>query len=169
MILNDKQLIRRLHYDTDSTPPEEQLTIHPTPNDIQIQPASIDLRLGFYTIREPGADPTQIEDELVIEPGDFLLAETYERVNVPVDLVGFLTGRSTVGRKGVIVHATAGLLDPGYGGRPTLEVANLGPETVTLEPEQRVCQVYFIRLTGNATPYDGQYDGDSSVSPAGEL
>lgn len=172
-MLHDGEIVRRLHYGG-------ELTIEPTPDDLQIQPASVDLRLGEHIIVDPATEQrTSIGESMTLLPGDFVLTETFEAVGLPDDVVGFLTGRSTLGRKGIIVHATAGLVDPGWAGRDadgdvvprklTMEVAHLGKRPVTLTPGQRVCQMYFLPLTGSSSGYDGQYGNEDAVEAPGEL
>lgn len=165
MILSDRDIVRRLYYATDD---DQAIGIDPDPDPVQIQPASVDLRLGREFI-VPDYDVVERE-RMSFKPGSFALGVTAERVSVPPDLVGHMTGRSTLGRKGVVVHATAGLVDPGWDGYLTLEIANLGSEDVTLEAGDRIAQIEFVRLTSPAAdPYDGQYDGDSGPQPAGGL
>ena len=138
------------------------IKITPEPYDIQYQPASLDLRLDdtylkFRTSSVPVID-TRCEQEccdsfvfteeepLVLQPGEFVLAQTVERVKLPRTLLGRVEGRSSVGRLGVAVHVTAGFIDPGFDGNITLEIVNLGNIPVVLYPYQRVCQIVFEEL-----------------------
>jgi dCTP deaminase len=141
--------------------------------ELQIQPASIDLRLGnrFVVYNLPhvpcidSRDPesvTRYTDEVVIEegaafvlhPGEFALGSTVERVRVPSHLVARVEGRSSIGRIAVVVHATAGFIDPGFDGEITLELANLGRCAVKLYPGMRISQVVFHTMTSPAErPY----------------
>ena len=114
-----------------------------------LQPASVDLRLGrefrvFRNYRLSFIDPkqemrhlTEVEliDEatpFILHPGEFALAVTLERVEVPADLVGRLDGKSSLGRLGLIVHSTAGFVDPGFKGRLTLELTNVANLPIAL-------------------------------------
>ena len=136
----------------------------------------MDLRLGrefrvFRNYRLPSIDPKQdlsnlteletIDDEtpFVLHPGEFVLAVTMERVEIPDDIVGRLDGKSSLGRLGLIVHSTAGFVDPGFKGRLTLELTNIANLPVLLYSGMPVSQISFVRLT---TPADKPYGRDGS-------
>jgi dCTP deaminase len=136
-----------------------------------LQPASVDLRLGrefrvFRNYRLPYIDVKKEMPELtdlermdddnpfILHPGEFVLAVTLERVEIPNDLVGRLDGKSSLGRLGLIVHSTAGFVDPGFRGRLTLELTNVANLPVTLYYAMPVSQISFTRLT---TPADKPY------------
>ncbi|MBI3911747.1 MAG: dCTP deaminase [Armatimonadetes bacterium] len=140
--------------------------------DVQIQPCSVDLRLGnrfviFRTSLKPYIDPrlddptaytevVEVPDGEVfmLHPGEFVLATTKERVEVPEDLVARVDGRSSIGRLAVMVHATAGFVDAGFRGTVTLELSNVGKMPVALHPNMRICQISFQWLTSPAArPY----------------
>jgi len=139
----------------------------------QIQPSSVDMRLGnefksFKIIRKPYIDPkdptdlaTYMESEIIpegeafiIHPGEFALATTFEAVKIPDDLVARVEGRSSMGRLGITMHVTAGYIDPGFEGKITLEISNIGKMPVALYPGQRVCQIVFETMT---TPSEKPY------------
>lgn len=166
MILSDRDLAQRIK--------SGDIGIDPLDDpDLQIQPASIDLRLGkrFVVYQLPhvpcidSRDPRSVDgytQEIVIEegegfvlhPGEFALGSTYERIRVPADLVARVEGRSSIGRIAVVVHATAGFIDPGFEGEITLELANLGRCGVKLYPGMRISQVVFHTMTSPAErPY----------------
>lgn len=90
----------------------------------------------------------------ILKPGEFVLASTEEIVTLPATICGRLEGRSSVARMGLTVHVTAGIIDPGFSGRITLELANLGPKYITLYPGMRICALSFERL---AFPVDTPY------------
>ena len=144
-----------------------------------IQPASVDLRLDrtfrvfrpygrpsgrvtrrpFVDVRQPVDDLTDlvtIEDEkpFIIQPGSFCLASTVETVTLPDDIVARVDGKSSLGRLGLLVHATAGYVDPGWTGRLTLELSNQSPMPIALYYGMRIAQVSFLRLS---TPVDRPY------------
>ena len=143
-----------------------------------LQPASVDLRLGrefrvFRNYRLPYIDvkaemprlteQESIEDEVpfILHPGEFVLAVTLERVRVPDDLVGRLDGKSSLGRLGLIVHSTAGFVDPGFQGRLTLELTNVANLPITLYSAMPVSQISFSRLS---TPADHPYGASETGS-----
>ena len=152
---------------------EGKIVINPLKDEQQIQPSSVDMRLGdefkvFKVIRKPYIDPKDEEDiaeymesstvpegeAFIIHPNEFALATTQEYVKVPDDLVARVEGRSSMGRLGVTMHVTAGYVDPGFEGRITLEISNIGAMPVALYPGQRVCQLVFETMTTPAElPY----------------
>jgi len=116
-------------------------------------PASIDLRLL---------------DEVELEPGEFTLASTYETVRMPDHCVGFINGKSSNARCGLLVEA-AGLVDPGFTGAITLELFNLSSERLWLKEGLRVCQLSVCLLDRPTDlPYHvvGHYNGQSGPTPS---
>lgn len=153
--------------------------IHPFDGE-RVQPSSIDLRLSnqfrVFTnhdlahVRLDDVPPNMTEkvvtDQLVLHPGEFVLGSTFEVVSVPDNLVGRIEGKSSVGRLGLIVHATAGFIDPGFEGVLTLEMTNLLRVPIVLVAGLDICQVSFSMLNFPACePYSGRYQGD--MEPAG--
>ena len=166
MILSDADIRRRLE--------DGDLVIEPLDDpELQIQPASVDLRLGREFLEFENANISCIHpeserevDEYVLHPGDFVLGTTVEQVEIPADLIAHVEGRSSLGRLAVVVHATAGLCDPGYQGQITLELSNLGTAPVALSPGMRISQLTFTELTSPAErPYGSErgskYQGQS--------
>src|SRR5579885_2237261 len=93
-------------------------------------------------------------EPFVLQPHEFVLAITEETLELDDDLLGRLEGRSSLGRIGIIVHGTAGLFDPGWRGKATLELSNLGRMPVALYPGMRICSFTFEQLsTPVAVPY----------------
>lgn len=136
---------------------EQALVIQPPVDDDQIQPASLDVCINESVV-DPYTGEKETTDVIEIEPQQFLLANTVERIELPSFLAAQLTGRSSIGRKGVVVHATAGWIDPGFRGRITLEMYNMSEQTVRFECGDRVAQLVFFPLSAPAAePYDGQY------------
>jgi len=149
------------------------LDISPYEKD-NVQPASIDLRLGSEFARvEPSMnnkaidtrDESSIEEssiqaqKLVLQPGDVLLGTTIERVDLSKSLAGIVVGRSSLGRLNIVVHKTAGFIDPGFTGQITLELENEGEYPVVLYAGSRVCQIWFAEVTNCDTGYN---DKDSA-------
>jgi dCTP deaminase len=154
-----------------------------------VQPASVDLRLGdsfrvFHNFRVPAIDladpPTNLTehvvvddgDPFVIHPGEFCLGRTHEWVELPDDLVARIEGKSSLGRLGLIVHATAGFVDPGWKGTLTLEITNLTRVPIILWPGKPIAQLSFMTLDRPAerpyghpdlgSHYHGQVDATES-------
>lgn len=177
MILSDADIRRRLQ--------EGSLEVAPLEDpDLQIQPASVDLRLGerfleFRRTNIPCIHPesaTEVgeyvsetvveeDEDFVLHPSDFVLGTTIERVRIPDDLVAHVEGRSSLGRLAVVVHATAGLADPGYEGQITLELSNLGAAPVALTPGMRISQLTFTELT---SPAERPYGADRGSKYQGQ-
>lgn len=162
-----------------------ELEIEPVNLSEQLQPASLDIRLGnnfkrFYNKEEIISIDDDISSEMlergvedgsggiIIWPGDFYLADTKESFNIPDNILGELTGRSSVGRMGITVHQTAGLFDPGFEAPSgVLEITNVSNKPVKLEPGMRIAQMTFTKLDGSANnPYneeDNKYQGQEGA------
>lgn len=95
----------------------------------------------------------------VLHPGEFILASTMEFIRLPADIAARLEGRSSIGRLGIAVHATAGFVDPGFEGTLTFELSNVGKLPVKLGPGLRIAQLCFMHVTNVQIPYDGKYQG----------
>ena len=128
-----------------------------------VQPASVDLRLGasfrvFHNHRAAAIDlrdpPRNLTEEVVvadgepfvIHPGEFALGRTLEYVEIPDDIVARIEGKSSLGRLGLVVHATAGFCDPGWKGTLTLELANFNSVPIILRPGLPIAQLSFMTL-----------------------
>jgi dCTP deaminase len=179
MILSDGDILRRLE--------AGDLVVEPLDDiDLQVQPASVDLRLGEEFLefqrtnipcihpRSEGevdeyVDETVVEEggEFILHPGDFVLGTTRERVEVPDDLIAHVQGRSSMGRLAVVIHATAGIIDPGYRGQITLELSNLGTAPVALTPGMRISQVLFTQLSSPAERPYGEERGSKYQDQSG--
>jgi dCTP deaminase len=141
---------------------EQRIVIDPW-DDTAVQPASVDLRLGrsfrvFHNHRVTAIDlrdpPTNLTEQVtidddepfVIHPGEFVLGRTLEYVEIPDDIVARIEGKSSLGRLGLIVHATAGFCDPGFRGTLTLELANLTRVPIMLRAGAKIAQLSFMTL-----------------------
>lgn len=174
MILSDRDIGQEVGYG--------DLEIEPY-NGENLQPASYDLTLAdeFIEYDKP-AEYTIIDldegideygqaveaDTYILDPGEFVLASTVERVSLPPHIAGEVKGRSSVGRLGVIPH-TAGFVDPGFEGEITLEFVNHGEYPVALEAGMRCCQLVFKETAQPAAkPYgeksDSKYQGQEGVT-----
>lgn len=183
MILSDSEIRRRMASEDE----ESRIVVYPEPADCDIQPASIDLRLSsdllvfsskFYPSKfhpiEYGKQPImeKVSIPYILEPGEFLLGSTSEWVEVPNDLVARVEGKSSLGRIGLMVHVTAGFIDPGFRGNITLELKNLSDALIKLEEGMPICQICFEKVFGKVLrPYgsDGlgsKYQGSKGTRPA---
>lgn len=152
MILSDKDIAHRLA--------GRGLVIEPLdPALDQIQPASVDLRLG-----DVGFDNGPEWDGWIayhLHPGQFTLASTLETVRIPSDLVAQVNGKSSLGRLGLSVHITAGFIDPGFEGQITLELHNCSNNVIILKPEMKICQLVLQKLL---SPCERPYGHPSRTS-----
>ena len=162
MILSDRDL--RVLLDS------RRLIVEPLgPN--AIQPSSVDLRVGsqfrvfantrypFIDVRQPMEGLTELveaspNEPFILHPGEFVLGTTLERVDIPDDLVGRLEGKSSLGRLGLLIHSTAGFVDPGFRGHLTLELSNVANLPITIYPAMKIGQISFFKMSSPAeNPY----------------
>lgn len=128
----------------------------------RVQPASVDLQLG-HVVKTIDGETFYLNERsmYVLQPGEFILGSTVEYVNIPEDLVARVEGRSSIGRLGVMVHVTAGYIDPGFRGNITLELFNCSDKPFQLNYGDCLCQIVFETLTSPClNPYHGKYQGD---------
>jgi dCTP deaminase len=128
-----------------------------------IQPSSVDVRLAsafrvFANHRHPVIDVREEQPELtelvenppdepfVLHPGEFVLGATLERIALPDDIVARIEGKSSLGRLGLVIHATAGFVDAGFDGDVTLELSNVATLPILLYPGMRIAQLAFFQL-----------------------
>jgi dCTP deaminase len=165
MVLSDRDIKNALK--------TKEIEIFPSPNlKAQLGSCSIDLRLGnkfrvFEHSKHSLIDPfackstdftreisVKNNEKFIMQPGDFVLAVTEERIKIGPKLLGRLEGRSSLGRLGIVVHSTASVFDPGWDGQAVLELGNLGRLPVALYPGMRICAMTFEELKSEAeTPY----------------
>jgi dCTP deaminase len=135
-----------------------------------VQPSSVDLRVGdgfrvFVNHRYSEIDPRSPQDDLtslvevgdhpfMLHPGEFVLGSTLERVKLGEDVVARLEGKSSLGRLGLLIHSTAGFIDPGFEGHITLELSNVATLPIAIYPGMKIGQISFYQMTTAAEfPY----------------
>jgi dCTP deaminase len=101
------------------------------------------------------------DEAFILHPGEFVLGSTRERVAIPDDMVARLEGKSSLGRLGLLIHSTAGYVDPGWDGYLTLELSNVANLPITIYPGMKIGQISFFRLT---TPADVPYGSAATNS-----
>ena len=161
MFLSDKDILKNIK--------KGKIRIKPIPDlKTQLGSCSIDFRLGnifrvldknkcSYIDPRSGINTNNLMRKIdisdnnffMIHPGDFVLAETQETLELADNIIARLEGRSSLARIGIIVHSTADLFDPGWIGTPTLELANLGNIPVKLYPGMRICAFTFAKLSSS--------------------
>lgn len=160
MILSDKTIIKMLEMNTLSISSLEKE---------QIQPASVDIRLGntFSVVEDSSTGIITLENEIayktitadtyILLPNQFILATTMEYFELPDNLTAFVEGRSSLGRMGLFIQ-NAGWVDPGFKGEITLELYNANRCAIELKAGRRVGQLVFAQLDDVAlNPYNGKY------------
>lgn len=154
-----------------------------------MQPSSVDVRVDRYfrvfrNSRYPYIDVKQEQEELtelveiddetpfILHPGEFVLGSTLERVRLPDDVVARLEGKSSLGRLGLLIHSTAGFIDPGWDGHVTLELSNVANLPITIYHAMKIGQISFVQMTEPAdTPYGSgalgsKYQGQQGPTPS---
>lgn len=155
-----------------------------------IQPASVDVRCGYaFRVVHPGRYPhidvreeqpdlmemvtmKSVDHAFILHPGEFVLGRTLEEVHVPNNLTARLDGKSSLGRLGLVIHSTAGWIDPGFQGTVTLELSNNAKLPITIYPEMLIGQVSFMEMsTTVAAPYGSdkrksKYQGQTDPEPS---
>ena len=157
MILSDKAIQQALDDDVIGLEPEYE--------EEQIQPASFDVRLGgqLYDVEN---DTYKSSMTLTLEPGKAYIGHTLDNIKLPTDIAAQLTGRSSVGRRGVIIHKTAGWIDPGFCGQITLELYNFSNTVQKFVVGDRIGQLVFFPLDQDSDGYDGQYQNQEGPTHA---
>jgi dCTP deaminase len=168
MLLSDRDILAEID--------DKRIVIEPY-DPAMVQPSSIDFRLDKYfrvfdnhkypTI-DPAADQSDLtrmievegDEPFILHPGEFVLGSTFEVVTLPDDLAARVEGKSSLGRLGLLTHATAGFVDPGFSGHVTLELANVATLPIKLYPGMKIGQLCFFKLSSPAQhPYGSEKYG----------
>jgi dCTP deaminase len=155
-----------------------------------LQPSSVDLHLDrsfrvfrnnrypYIDVRAPQPDLTELltvadDEPFVLHPGEFVLGQTLEWVELPNDLVARLEGKSSLGRLGLLIHSTAGYVDPGWKGNLTLELSNVANLPIALYFGMKIGQISFFKMSspverpygspGLGSKYQGQSEPTASA------
>lgn len=167
MILSDKTILKMIEEGTLKISPLEEG---------QVQPASVDIRLGntFSIVEDSPSGIITLENEIkyktittdtyILLPNQFVLATTMEYFDLPNDLTAFVEGRSSLGRMGLFIQ-NAGWVDPGFKGEITLELYNANRCAIELKAGRRVGQLVFAKMDSEAlNPYNGKYQGQTGAT-----
>lgn len=179
-VLPDRELHRRC---TARAPIKQYGSLVEPYDPTQLQPASIDLKLSCeflaftaHSHRVVDLGATHVADltervvahpteGFALHPGEFVLASTIEKVTLPDFIMARVEGKSSLGRLGLIVHATAGFIDPGFSGQITLEMTNLLRVPIILHAGMPICQVSFQYMNARVKkPYNGHYQGQEGAT-----
>ena len=179
MVLSDRTIRRLLD--------EGRIEIEPYDESL-LQPSSVDVRVDryfrvFHNARYPYIDVREQQEDLtelvevdtepfILHPGEFVLGSTLERIRLPDDLVARLEGKSSLGRLGLLIHSTAGFIDPGWDGHVTLELSNVANLPITIYHRMKIGQLSFVQLSEPAeAPYGSgglgsKYQGQKGPTPS---
>jgi dCTP deaminase len=179
VVLSDRTIRRLLG--------EGRIEIEPYDESL-LQPSSVDVRVDryfrvFHNARYPFIDVKEQQEDLtelveadtepfILHPGEFVLGSTLERIRLPDDLVARLEGKSSLGRLGLLIHSTAGFIDPGWDGHVTLELSNVANLPITIYPGMKIGQLSFVQLSEPAeSPYGSgglgsKYQGQKGPTPS---
>ena len=180
MVLSDRTIRRLLQ--------EGRIGIDPFDEEL-VQPSSVDVRVDrffrvfrnsrypFIDVKQPMEELTELEEvqdsePFILHPGEFVLGSTLERVRLPDDLVARLEGKSSLGRLGLLIHSTAGFIDPGWDGHVTLELSNVANLPITIYHGMKIGQLSFVQLSEPAErPYGSEgigskYQGQRGPTPS---
>ena len=180
MLLSDRDILAEIE--------SSRIRVEPF-DEAMIQPSSIDIRLDrFFRVFEnhkyPHIDPAVDQSDLtrevepegdepfILHPGEFVLGSTYEVCSLPDDVAARVEGKSSLGRLGLLTHATAGFVDPGFSGHVTLELANVATLPIKLYPGMKIGQLCFFRLSSPANhpygseKYGSRYQGQRGPTPS---
>jgi dCTP deaminase len=180
MVLSDRTIRRLLE--------EGQIGIEPYDGEL-LQPSSVDVRVDrffrvfhnarypYIDVKQPMEDLTELveveqDEPFILHPGEFVLGSTLERITLPDDLVARLEGKSSLGRLGLLIHSTAGFIDPGWDGHVTLELSNVANLPITIYYGMKIGQLSFVQLSEPAEhPYGtgelgSKYQGQAGPTPS---
>lgn len=168
-ILTRKEILKEIS--------QGSIEIEPFQED-QVGPGSVDLHLGrefrvFKKLRnacvveesisvEVLTEHLEAEESFTLMPGETVLGITHERIRLPGNICGWLEGRSRFARMGLVIHMTAGFVQPGINNRQVLEIGNLAPFPLVLKPGVRICQIILQRTEGEAS-YQGRFRGQNHL------
>jgi dCTP deaminase len=180
MILSDRQIREEIGAGRIEIDPFDDACVQPSSVDLHVDDrvrVFANTRYPYIDVRREMPDLTELvevadDEPFILHPGEFVLGATAERVRLPDDLVARLEGKSSLGRLGLLIHSTAGYVDPGWDGYLTLELSNVANLPITIYPGMRIGQISFFRLGAPAeAPYGSagrgsKYQGQRGPTPS---
>jgi dCTP deaminase len=179
VVLSDRTISRLLAQGRIEIDPYDESLLQPSSVDVRVDRYFRVFRNNLYPYidvkveQEALTELVEVDEEpFVLHPGEFVLGSTLERVKLPDDLVGRLDGKSSLGRLGLLIHSTAGFIDPGWDGHVTLELSNVANLPITIYPGMKIGQMSFVQLTEPAaSPYGAaqlgsKYQGQRGPTPS---
>jgi dCTP deaminase len=180
MVLSDRTIRRLIDEGRIRIDPYEQSLLQPSSIDVRVDRffrVFHNARYPYIDVKEPQDDLTELvevngDSPFILHPGEFVLASTLERIRLPDDLVARLEGKSSLGRLGLLIHSTAGFIDPGWDGHVTLELSNVANLPITIYYGMPIGQLSFVQLSEPAEkPYGSgelgsKYQGQKGPTPS---
>jgi len=180
MVLSDRTIARLLEEGSIEIEPYDAALLQPSSVDVRADRffrVFHNARYAFIDVKEPMEDLTELvtiegDEPFILHPGEFVLGVVAERLALPNDIVAALDGKSSLGRLGLVVHQTAGIIDAGFDGHITLELANMANLPITVYAGMRIAQLSFLTLTTPAEhPYGSgklgsKYQGQAEPTPS---
>ena len=180
MVLSDRAIRRLIEAGRIGIDPYEPALMQPSSLDVRVDRLFRVFRNSRYPFIDVKAEQegltelVEVENDepFILHPGEFVLGSTLERVRLPDDLVARLEGKSSLGRLGLLIHSTAGFIDPGFDGHVTLELSNVANLPITIYHGMKIGQVSFMQLSEPAdNPYGtgelgSKYQGQMGPTPS---
>src|SRR6187551_2450430 len=180
MVLSDRAIRRLIEAGRIGIDPYEEGLMQPSSLDVRVDRlfrVFRNSRYPYIDVKLPQEELTELveaeaDEPFILHPGEFVLGSTLERVTLPDDLVARLESKSSLGRLGLLIHSTAGFIDPGWDGHVTLELSNVANLPITIYFGMKIGQLSFVQLTEAAeTPYGSgdlgsKYQGQKGPTPS---
>jgi dCTP deaminase len=180
MVLSDRTIRRLLEEGRIGIDPYEESLLQPSSVDVRVDRyfrVFRNARYPYIDVKQEMEDLTELveidgDDPFILHPGEFVLCSTLERVTLPDDLGARLEGKSSLGRLGLLIHSTAGFIDPGWDGHVTLELSNVANLPITIYYGMKIGQLSFVQLSEPAeSPYGSaqlgsKYQGQAGPTPS---
>jgi dCTP deaminase len=180
VVLSDAAIRRQIEADRIGIEPFDPALMQPSSLDVRVDRlfrVFRNSRYPYIDVKARQEDLTELvqvegDEAFILHPGEFVLGSTLERVRLPDDLVARLEGKSSLGRLGLLIHSTAGFIDPGWDGHVTLELSNVANLPITIYPEMKIGQLSFVQLSEPADrPYGSgglgsKYQGQRGPTPS---
>jgi dCTP deaminase len=180
MVLSDRTIRRLIEHGSIGIDPFDEELVQPSSVDVRVDRffrVFRNSRYPFIDVKEPMDDLTELvevgdSEPFILHPGEFVLGSTLERITLPDDLVARLEGKSSLGRLGLLIHSTAGFIDPGWDGHVTLELSNVANLPITIYVGMKIGQLSFVQLSEPAErPYGAEalgskYQGQAGPTPS---
>ena len=180
MVLSDRTIARLIDEGRIGIDPYDRALLQPSSVDVRVDRffrVFHNARYAYIDVKEPQEELTELveidaERPFILHPGEFVLGSTLERIQLPDDLVARLEGKSSLGRLGLLIHSTAGFIDPGWDGHVTLELSNVANLPITIYHGMPIGQISFMRMDAPVEhPYGSsevgsKYHGQAEPTPS---